>query len=772
MPAFEELEARLAALRPAPTVEPIQSKDTSSNALGLDDEMMSKLRVLGIDPKNLGDMESGHDSEASALTDNDLSGLESPLSLDLSSPTTPLRTPLTRLPDRNATLRPGDRNLFIFTQSMSSDMFDSDCAESPVPAHHPPSGRKRRTKKERDLSTSTASLSADDELDDSEEDEEDAAETLRRVRDELRLEADSEDGDTSDSLGGQVELGPPGHTPPPSRMSRRGSNTPPHTLQTPRPKLTHSPPASFSFASPVDLDKEGNELYTPPATLARDLPPIGEAEPTTPGPISSRRPLPAVDVVDTSGPENTKDDSSLEDDLASALSSDIFATPDRPTLPFPSPHTPSDDDAQVARYASLLQNLASPSRQPTDPFDDPSLNAPNKLPTLDLDSEDSKRAESVFAKLEGLHPQSGIPNVPVVTAKVPGFPKLDIEGWRAKRDDDPDSWCFMSNLMRGRTMPPPPRVPPTRSMTDEPLAVYQPGASLGAYETRQRTQLVVDGFSNLALLAILFSGVQAQFISSTSSDNSNAAARATNAVLFGGLILSVCSALLATCKISHSSSFDGGTDSQSIQKVSGRWFSILREDDSEFLSSHWLAAESRQKAAPFHEYLKFQRDAWLNKLPPQFQRDYSQSLSPDGSNGDGGPTWKSTLTGSPIQEMVEMEAGIAGRRYAYTHGLGPNPRERDVKFVIRMIDEEMEGDTTMREKIVSKILLSAVGICCGAFALFAVAIMLLVWNTQPLDVSISTTILLILNLVLMPGFFLKHRHKHVISQLSLGRAAL
>ncbi|CUA75953.1 Abscission/NoCut checkpoint regulator [Rhizoctonia solani] len=461
MPAFEELEARLAALRPAPTAEPVQSKDTTSNVLGLDDEMISKLRVLGIDPKNIGDMESGHDSEierylasddwrseatqsdreSSALTDNDLSGLESPLSLDLSSPTTPLRTPLGRLPDRNATLRPGDRNLFAFAQSMTSDMFDSDQGETMAPPH-PPSGRKRRAKKERDLSSSTASLSADDELDDSDDDDDDdeesAVEALRRVRDELRLEADS---DTSDSLG-PIELGPPGHTPPPSRMGRRGSNTPPRTLQTPRPNMARSPPASFSAASPIDLDKEGGMLYTPPTTSVQSLPSIGEAEPTTPGPIGSRRPLPTVDTFDASGP---KDNNSLEDNLASALSSDMFAAPEKPILPPPSPHTPPDDDAQIARYASLLQNLASPSRQPADPFDDPSLNAPNKLPTLESDSEDSRRANSVFARLEGLHPQSGIPNVPVVTAKVPGVPKLDIEGWRAKRDDDPDSWCCICN---------------------------------------------------------------------------------------------------------------------------------------------------------------------------------------------------------------------------------------------------------------------------------------------------------------------------------------
>lgn len=307
-------------------------------------------------------------------------------------------------------------------------------------------------------------------------------------------------------------------------------------------------------------------------------------------------------------------------------------------------------------------------------------------------------------------------------------------------------------------MPAPPRVPPTRSMTEltePPLTSHLPGASLGAYETRQRTQLVVEGFSNLALLAILFSGVQAQFISSTSSENSNTAAKATNAVLFGGLILSVCSALLAT--------------------LSGRWFSILREDDSEYLSSHWLAAEARQKATPVTEYLKFQREIWLSKLPPQFQHHYSQPLSPDGSK-EGHPVWHNTFTGSPVQDSdaIEMEAGVAGQKYGQIHGSGhgPNPRERDVQFVINMIDDEMNGETTVREKLLSKILLSAVGICVSAFALFAVAIMLLVWNTQPLGVAVFTTVLLILNLVLMPGFFLKHRHKRVISQLSLGRAAL
>ncbi|CCO30812.1 Zinc finger FYVE domain-containing protein 19 [Rhizoctonia solani AG-1 IB] len=272
-------------------------------------------------------------------------------------------------------------------------------------------------------------MSADDELDDSEDDDEEALETLRHVRDELKLEADSEDGDVSDSLGGQVELGPPGHTPPPSRMGRRGSNTPPHTLQTPRPKMARSPPASFSTASPIELDKETVDRVHPLLPRLKHFPLL-------------ERPRPGhLDLL-------ARDDLFLQLTpaklQASALSSDMFDTPDKLTPTSP-PHTPSEDDAQVARYASLLQNLASPSRQPRDPFEDLSLNTPNSLPILDSDSEDSKRTNSVFARLEGLHPQSGIPNVPVVTAKVPGVPRLDIEGWRVKRDDDPDSWCCICN---------------------------------------------------------------------------------------------------------------------------------------------------------------------------------------------------------------------------------------------------------------------------------------------------------------------------------------
>ncbi|KAF8754090.1 hypothetical protein RHS01_06317 [Rhizoctonia solani] len=247
-----------------------------------------------------------------------------------------------------------------------------------------------------------------------------------------------------------------------------------------------------------------------------------------------------------------------------------------------------------------------------------------------------------------------------------------------------------------------PRVPPLRSQTEltEPLNSQQPGASLGAYETRQR--------------AILFSGVQAQFISSTSTDNSNAAARATNAVLFGGLILSVCSALLAT---------------RVLSPVSGRWFSILREMIG--IPIEPLARSRVQTGRCTHPRVsQVSRDAWLSKLPIHLQQSYSQPLSPDGAKSERGSLWRSAMTSSPVQELNDMEGGVLGQKHAPTSKMAPNPRERDVQFVI-MIDEEMSKDTTLREVIVSKILLCSVGICCAAFALFAVGIMLLVWNTQP-----------------------------------------
>ncbi|KAF8609250.1 hypothetical protein BDV93DRAFT_540607, partial [Ceratobasidium sp. AG-I] len=106
--------------------------------------------------------------------------------------------------------------------------------------------------------------------------------------------------------------------------------------------------------------------------------------------------------------------------------------------------------------------------------------------------------------------------------------------------------------------------------------------------TRARTRLIVEGFANLSLVAILFCGVQAQLIAVTNEDNENRLSIATNAVFFGGLIFSVFTALLAT--------------------LSGRWFSILREDDADYLSSRWLAQDcAEQGGGPeLEDYLDFQ----------------------------------------------------------------------------------------------------------------------------------------------------------------------
>jgi hypothetical protein len=339
-------------------------------------------------------------------------------------------------------------------------MFDSDRADSPGPILLPPVGRRRRVRKERDLSVSSASVSADDELDEEDDDEdedEEADRTLRRVRDELRLEVGSEeDSDVSDSLGSVGEPGPPGHTPPPSRMSRKGSGTPPRASHTPRPKPTRSPSGSVSSASPsgrtlmslsprrttLDINKEGGEPRTPSAKGALPLPTIDDEEPITPGPTRSKKSVPTVEAskaVEEKTSEAVQGSESLETDLATALSSTLFSTPKKSSISLSG--ASSDDDPEVARYASLFKTLSSPSRQPTDPFDDPALTTPKTQLPDDPDKEDTKRADSVFAKLEGLHPQSGIPNVPVITAKVPRAPKLDIAGWRVNRDGDPDSWC-------------------------------------------------------------------------------------------------------------------------------------------------------------------------------------------------------------------------------------------------------------------------------------------------------------------------------------------
>ncbi|KAG9098490.1 hypothetical protein FS749_003719, partial [Ceratobasidium sp. UAMH 11750] len=205
---------------------------------------------------------------------------------------------------------------------------------------------------------------------------------------------------------------------------------------------------------------------------------------------------------------------------------------------------------------------------------------------------------------------------------------------------------------------------------------------------------------------------------------------------------------------------------------SGRWFSILREDDSEFLSSYWLAAEIREQPLGIVEYIKAQKDAWVKKLPQHLQPLSTPIIT---KRRDSGTYVYSAPPESPLEAM---EAGKApgpnspGGQFGGVESPAANPKEKDVQIVIKMLEDEMNGDTTIREKVMARVLLCAVGVCCAAFTLFCVGIILLVWNTQPASVALFTSVLTGLCVAVMPGFFLQHRHKRVISELKLGRAAI
>lgn len=102
----------------------------------------------------------------------------------------------------------------------------------------------------------------------------------------------------------------------------------------------------------------------------------------------------------------------------------------------------------------------------------------------------------------------------------------------------------------------------------------------------------------------------------------------------------------------------------------------------------------------------------------------------------------------------------------------PNPRDEDIKRVIKIIEKEKKdvgGNTTIREHIMSKVLLSALGLVCGAFGLFCAGIVMLAWNKQPRSVAIFTSAIIVCCISLLPMLFLEHRHKHVISKLNLRR---
>lgn len=123
--------------------------------------------------------------------------------------------------------------------------------------------------------------------------------------------------------------------------------------------------------------------------------------------------------------------------------------------------------------------------------------------------------------------------------------------------------------------------------------------------------------------------------------------------------------------------------------------------------------------------------------------------------------------------MVEKEAGKTGTQVEIqvqppANVPSPNPHERDVQFVVNLIDEEIDGEATIREKILSNVLFIAINVYSGAAVLFSLGILLLVWNTQPMLVALFTSVLWGLNWSLLPMFYMKHRPKRVISQMALG----
>ncbi|KEP51660.1 putative transmembrane protein [Rhizoctonia solani 123E] len=250
------------------------------------------------------------------------------------------------------------------------------------------------------------------------------------------------------------------------------------------------------------------------------------------------------------------------------------------------------------------------------------------------------------------------------------------------------------------------------------------GDGVGGRATRQRTQLIVEGFSNLALVAVLFSGLIAQLLQIVAEprETQNSLDVATNVAFFGGLVLSVFSTMLAS--------------------LSGRWFSILREDDSEYLSSCWLAAECNERHPRLKDYVRFQLRLWEKRL------------SEDGEYPEAEDKESAASTDDP-EDMK-------------------NPKDEDIKRILQLLQrdkEQNEGKSTGREIIMSKVLLSAIWICSGAFVLFCAGIVMFVWNKQHVIVAVLTSIMVFVCISFIPMFFLKHRRKHVISHFNLKRPA-
>ncbi|CAE6533581.1 unnamed protein product [Rhizoctonia solani] len=302
--------------------------------------------------------------------------------------------------------------------------------------------------------------------------------------------------------------------------------------------------------------------------------------------------------------------------------------------------------------------------------------------------------------------------------------------------------------------------------------------------SRARTRLIVEGFSNLALIATFTAGVQAQLLSDTNDDTEGVLSIATSAAFFGGLIFSVFTAILAT--------------------LSARWFSILREDDADYLSSRWLAQDSRlriedvetgsrsrQLGPDLKEYLDFQirslHNTRLKKMGIKSRRGTAASTQLNTNTGSllDGPSTRFDSpepTGASGDEKLNPNGGNLKGSF--------DPLVFDLECILNLLQKERTGEdanfskleyvpevqdmarTTWKERALGWALLSPLVVCIPSFVLFTAGILTLAWDKQPRAVAIFTSATVLFCVVPLFFFFLEHRHKHVIKHIYLGRASL
>ncbi|CAE6416949.1 unnamed protein product [Rhizoctonia solani] len=307
--------------------------------------------------------------------------------------------------------------------------------------------------------------------------------------------------------------------------------------------------------------------------------------------------------------------------------------------------------------------------------------------------------------------------------------------------------------------------------------------------SRARTRLIVEGFSNLALIATFFAGVQAELLSDTNDDNEGALSIATSAAFFGGLMFSIFTAILAA--------------------LSGRWFSILREDDADYLSSRWLAQDSKfrvEDAEKGSQQLGPDLKEYLDHQIKTLQNARSKKTGMKSRTGTLGSTHPNTIrdsnaVGLPSPEIAPLTRtespdvvapGLGGDEKLNGYSNAFDPLVFDIDCILNLLHKERTGQpanfsnkqtelnhegqrmshTTWKERALGWALLSPILMCIPSFVLFAAGILMMAWDKQPRSVAIFTSATVLFCVIPLFFFFLEHRHKHVIKHIYLGRASL